>query len=103
MTEHIQLYPVAVLENLVLIISTSDLGKLESGNLTGISGVVIDLFSRKVSQPYPLELHLKHNPWNEIDSSQNRDIILKQIMDNFEPRIILNELAGSVGSQDKPE
>lgn len=63
--------PIARLESKVLIVKADDVPRIGRGpEALEVKSVVVDLKKNRVEGPHPLELHLKFNPWEEVDKEQ---------------------------------
>jgi len=90
------IYPIAKLGDNYLLILKSELSKVGKG--LGVLAIKIEMMGLEIFKPEDLERHLKFNPWEEILSENEREIILNRIenilSEDLIQKKILNPLNG---------
>ncbi|MCA9369474.1 hypothetical protein KC721_04190 [Candidatus Woesebacteria bacterium] len=86
-----EIYPIAKLADLLLVINKSDVTKLGNPRKQAtVKAIKIDTTKRVINEPHPLELHLKFNPWEEILDLKERNSYISMLLSLFSKNEILD-------------
>ncbi len=86
-----EIYPIAKLGDLILIINKDDLPYVGKDNALEIKCVKVDLKHGLIDSVMELEKHLKFNPWEELSETE-RDHALHELGDKFSDKDILEKI-----------
>ncbi|MCB9800777.1 MAG: hypothetical protein H6773_01225 [Pseudomonadales bacterium] len=86
-----EIYPIAKLADLLLVINKSDVTKLGNPRKQAtVKAIKIDTTKRVINEPHPLELHLKFNPWEEIVDQNERNAYMSMLLRLFSKETMSN-------------
>ncbi|MEK7542967.1 MAG: hypothetical protein AAB503_01515 [Patescibacteria group bacterium] len=86
-----EIYPVAKLGYLVLVINKDDLPFIGKERALEVKCIKVDLKHKIIDPIIELEKHLKFNPWEEI-ADEERDIILQELGSKFSDEEIFGKI-----------
>ena len=86
-----EIYPIATLPDLVLVINARDLSKLDGGvDQATVKAIKVDIRNKRFNEPILLDQHLKFNPWEEITDPDQRDVYQARLRTLFSEAQILD-------------
>jgi|SRR3989344_2394655 len=87
-----EIYLIAKLDDEVLIINKNDIPYIGKERALDVKCVKVDLKHGEIDPIIELEKHLKFNPWEEITSEDERNIILNILNTKFSNADILEKI-----------
>ena len=87
-----EIYPIAKLGDQILIINKNDLSYIGKERAFEVKCIKVNLKHMTIDSIIELEKHLKFNPWEEIPTEDERDIVLQILSTKFSDEEILKKI-----------